>query len=100
MDIVFPDEKSTVFLSDFFERYYKSEETSLKTSGGLAGDKTTLSCYLESGTEKRFMQSLEIDNDTYLPLRLTTFDIDENPVVVVEFGEFKRNPRLDKGIFD
>ncbi len=98
VDIVFPKEKSTVFLSDFFERYYKSEETSIKTSGGF--DKTTLSCYIENGSEKRFMQSLEIDNDTYLPLKLTTFDIDKNPVVVVEFGTFKRNPQLDKGIFD
>ena len=98
--IAFPDEKSTVFLCDFLEEYYKSEETFLETSGGFSGNKTTLTCYISGGSEKRFMQSLEIDNDTYLPIKLSTYDIEKNPVVEVRFGEFKRNSDIDERIFN
>lgn len=99
-DIAFPEEKNTVFICDFFEEYYKTEETFLETSKSVLGDKTTLTCYLREGSEKRFMQSLEIDNKTYLPLKLITYDIDKKPVVEVLFGEFKRNPEIDQRIFE
>lgn len=100
IDIAFPNAKNIVFLSDFFEEYYKSEETFTETNGVLSGNSTTLTCFVPGKSEKCFMQSLEIDNKTYLPLALTTFDIDKKPVVVVRFGEFKRNCEIDRKIFD
>ncbi len=100
LDIVFPNEKNTIFVCDFFEEYYKNEETFLETSGGITGKTTTLGTYLGGGNPKRFMQSLEIDNKTYLPLTLTTYDIDKNPVVVVKFCNFIRNAKPDQSLFD
>ena len=100
LDIVFPNEKNTIFVCDFFEEYYKSEETFAQTSGGIAENTTTLSCYLGGSNPKRFMQSLEVDNKTYLPLKLTTYDIDKKPVVVVEFFGFIRNAKPDQRLFD
>ena len=100
LDVSFPREKNTIFLCDFFEEYYKSEETFIETAKSIYGETTVLSLYLPGKSEKRFMQSLKIDNKTYLPLELTTYDINKNPVVIVRFGEFKGNCDIDQRIFD
>jgi outer membrane lipoprotein-sorting protein len=99
-EAAFPEEKNVMFLCDFFDEYYKSEEIFVRTNGALAGDTTTLTCFLPGKNEKRFMQSLKIDNKTYLPLVLETYDIDKKPVVTVKYGEFKRNCDIDEKIFD
>ena len=70
VNVLFPNEKSTVFLNDFFENYYKSEDASLRIGAGFQNDKTTLSSPLSGASKKHFMQSLEVDNNTYLPLKL------------------------------
>ncbi len=99
-EIAFPDQKNTIFLNDFFEEYYKSEETFVETNSGLTDNSTLLTCFIPGKSKKRFKQSLKIDNKTYLPLELTTYDIEENPVVIVRFGEFKRNCDIDDKIFN
>lgn len=93
-------EKNVMFICDFFDEYFKSEETSVQTSGNLSGKTTTLSCFLPPGSERLYVQNLEIDSKTFLPLVLETRDINNNPVVVVEYTDFKRNCDIEKTIFD
>ncbi|MBR5613946.1 MAG: outer membrane lipoprotein carrier protein LolA [Clostridia bacterium] len=93
-------ERSSVAISDFFAEYYKSEETFIQTDGKLAGDTTCMTCFLPGKNERRYMQSLWIDNKTYLPLKMITYDIKENPVVTVVFKEFERNCEIDQQKFE
>lgn len=81
----------SVSVADFFEEFYKSEETSVLTESCVTGNQTCLNCFLPGKNKKRFRQSLWIDNDTYLPIRLETYGIDEKPTVTVEFCDFVRN---------
>ncbi len=85
---------SSVSIADFFEEFYKSEETAIKTESSISGRQTCLSCFLPGKNKNRFRQSLWIDNQTYLPVRLETYGIDENPTVTVEFCEFVRNEKI------
>ena len=92
--------KNVMFICDFFDEYFKSEETSVQTSGALSGNTTTLSCFLPPGSKQLYVQKLEIDSKTFLPLVLETSDINNNPVVTVEYTDFKRNCDIEKTIFD
>ncbi|MBR5155863.1 MAG: hypothetical protein IKW62_05235 [Clostridia bacterium] len=98
--VAFPDSKNYMFLCDFFEEYYKSEETSVVADNGIGTDKTVMSCFMSDKNPKRFMQSLTVDSQTYIPLTLTTYDIDKNPVIEVSFNDFKRNAKIDQRIFN
>lgn len=93
-------ERSSVALSDFFEEYYKSEETAVVTEKSLAGDDIRMDCFLQEKNKQRYMQSLWIDNDTYLPLRLVTYDVDEQPVVIVVFRKFERDCKIEEKKFE
>ncbi len=83
--------RSSVSVADFFEEFYKSEEAAVKTESSISGRQTCLSCFLPGKNKNRFRQSLWIENDTYLPIRLETYGIDEKPTVTVEFRDFVRN---------
>ena len=86
-------------VNDFFESYYKSEETVVTTyQEGLDGF-TILECYLNSKNENRFRQRLWVDNKTFLPARLETYDTENRPVVTVRFREFDRNCKVEKNEF-
>ncbi len=100
VSVAFPDSKNCMFICDFFEEYYKSEEASVVADHSLTSDKTVMSCYMSDKNPKRFMQSLAIDSKTYLPLTLTTYDIDKNPVIEVRFNDFKRDAEIDQRIFN
>ncbi|MBO5955534.1 MAG: outer membrane lipoprotein carrier protein LolA [Clostridia bacterium] len=84
-----------LFVSDFFETYFKSEETSVSAATSKGDSVTVLECFLGGKNEKRFMQKLWIDNETFLPLKLETYDINQNPSVTVSFREFQRNYEID-----
>ena len=84
-----------LFVSDFFETYFKSEETSVSAATSKGDSVTILECFLGGKNEKRFMQKLWIDNETFLPLKLETYDINQNPSVTVSFREFQRNYEID-----
>ncbi len=99
-EIAFPDSKNCMFLCDFFEEYYKSEEASVAADNGIISDKIVMSCFLTDKNPNRFMQSLTIDTKTYIPLTLTTYDMDKKPVVEVKFNDFKRNTDIDQRIFN
>ncbi len=98
--VAFPDSKNCMFVCDFFEEYYKSEETSVATDGGLVEDKIVMQCYTSDRNPNRFMQSLTVDAKTYLPLTLTTYNAENKPVSKVEFHDFKRNAKIDEKIFN
>lgn len=87
-------------VNSFFENYYKSEETAILTLGGAFEESTVLECFLNSKNPNRFKQRLWIDNKTYLPLKMETYDIENKPVVTVVFREFDRNCKVYEGEFD
>ncbi len=86
-------------VNDFFESYYKSEETSVTTSGGGMESLTVMECFLSSKNENRFRQKLWIDNKTFLPVTLETYDTENRPVVTVRFREFERNCKVRENEF-
>lgn len=94
------DGKNVMFVCDFFEEYFKSEETSVRTNGSIKGKSTVLECFLQLRSETLYRQTLEIDNKTFLPLKLETLDVNDNPVVTVEYADFKLNCDIEKTIFD
>ena len=99
-EVAFPDSKNCMFICDFFEEYYKSEETSVAVDNGLSADKLVMQCYTSDRNPNRFMQSLTIDTKTYLPLELVTYNAENKPVIEVRFQDFKRNVDIDDKIFN
>ena len=99
LGIYSPNERHTVFLTDFFSEYYKSEDSSAAASGGSLESTTVLKCFISNGGENRFSQNLWIDNKTFLPVKLETYDSGGNPTVTVKYTEFKRNCDTDNSIF-
>ena len=98
--VAFPDSKNYMFVSDFFEEYYKSEETSVAADNGISQNKLVMECYTADRNPNRFRQSLTIDTKTYLPIMLTTYNAENKAVVEVEFHDFKRNADIDAKIFN
>ena len=92
--------KGSVCIRDFFEEYFKSEESFAETAGGVINPETRLDCFVSGRDEERFLQSLWMDNKTYLPTKMITYDINENPAVTVEFTDFIRNSDIDEKIFE
>lgn len=96
-----PNERGSSCISDFFAEYYKSEETMVSVTGGIAGNATTvLNCQLSGKNVNLFSQSLWINNKTFLPIKLETYDVNNNVVVTVEYNEFKLNCDLDDAFFE
>lgn len=95
LDGISVENRGSVAISDFFAEYYKSEEIRIETAKGIATDETRLDCFCSGKNEKRYMQSLWIDNKTYLPIKMITYDLNEQPVVTVTFKEFERNCKLE-----
>lgn len=95
------NERSSSCIADFFAEYYKSEETMVAVSGGVDGNATTMmNCQLSGKNVNLFRQSLWIDNKTFLPIRLETYDVNNNVVVTVKYNEFKLNCDLDDAFFE
>lgn len=88
-----------LFVNDFFEEYFKSEETAVDVSKNSDAGTTVLECYLNGKNEKQFMERLWIDNKTFLPVKMETYDINKELVVRVKFKEFARNCEIDESEF-
>lgn len=95
-----PSSRSAVFLVDFFEEYYRSEDAYVETLGKSNPDETVMSCMPSDGDKNRFSQSLWIDNKTFLPIRLETYDSNGNMTVRVKFVEFERNCDIEDSDFE
>ncbi len=99
IDAEYHEVDSSTFIVDFLEEYYKSEESFVSTSNDIESEITVLNRYTGEKDRNCFSQRLSFDNNTYLPIKLETFDVEGNPTVVVEFKEFKRDCDIDKRIF-
>lgn len=101
LSIASPTERSYFCVADFFEEYYKSEETAVATSGGVFnGETTVMSCQISGKNPNMFSQKLWIDNKTFLPLKLETYDVNNRVVMTVEYNDFKRNCDIEDTFFE
>ncbi len=92
--------KNILFISDFFESYFKSEENSVSAEADSGSPVTVLECFLTGKNKNRFMQKLYIDNKTFLPIKMETLNVDKEAVVSVVFREFQRDCEIDESIFN
>jgi outer membrane lipoprotein-sorting protein len=93
-----PKEKNYISLADFFKHYYESEDSESSQKLNMSGKFLELSTKLEPN-QYHFEQNLEINPSTFLPLKLTTFDINKKPVIVVDYNDFKLDEEIDDNLF-
>lgn len=93
------EDKSYVFINDFFEEYYKSESSLAETKGTVKSNSTLLKYTLSDKNPKRHSQSLWINNSSFLPEKLVTYDIDKNEVIIVTYKSFFADKKPDGEIF-
>ncbi len=93
------EEKDFLMLNTFFDIYYSSEETSVKTSGGKKSGEITLSA--ETGISNPYKQTIElvVDSHTLNPIKMTVKNDKNKPTLCVEYINFQLNPQLEDTIF-
>ena len=91
-----PEEKYYIFLTDFMERYIKSE-TAKNVS---KGNETILELKESDENPPRASMKLYIDNKNYEPKKLETYNDKGEKVIEAEFSGFKKNTKIDKKIFE
>ena len=95
-----PEDRNYVFLNDFFEGYYKSEDAFVETGRNSMNDEcTVLKNVLSESNPYRYSQCMWISNQDYAPQKLVTYDMDNNEVITVDFKKFTINDDLTKDIF-
>ena len=95
-----PEDKSYVFINDFFEGYYKSEDAFVETGKTSLNDEcTVLKNVLSEGNPYRYSQCMWISNRDFTPRKLVTYDMDNNEVLTVIYKKFSINENLKKDIF-
>ena len=95
-----PEDRNYVFVNDFFEGYYKSEDAFVETGrNSLNNECTVLKNVLSESNPYRYSQCMWISNQDYAPQKLVTYDIDNNEVLTVNFKKFTINDDLTKDIF-
>ncbi|MDK2800136.1 MAG: hypothetical protein PWP27_1944 [Clostridiales bacterium] len=95
-----PIGESYIFLPDFFEAYFKSEQTSVTTMGNKESRYTVLKADIPGSNIYRFSQSLWINNTTFLPSKMEVYDIKKKPVISIIFDLIEFNVQLEDKIFD
>ena len=100
LDIGHIEEKDYLMLSTFFDIYYSSEETSVKTSGGE--NKGSITLYAETGSNNPYRKNVElvIDTKTLNPVKMTVLDTNGKPAICVEYLKFELNPQIEDSIFE
>ncbi len=91
-----PREKYYIFITDFMERYCKSEAAKSVSKGG----KTILECAEENAETNDALMKLWIKNKTNAPIKLVTYNQKGEEKIIVEFDNFKMNTKIDKKLFD
>ncbi len=95
-----PEDRNYVFINDFFEGYYKSEDAYVETGKTSLNDEcTVLKNVLSEQNPYRYSQCMWISNASLEPRKLVTYDMDNNEVLSVEFKSFSINGDIDKKIF-
>lgn len=86
-----PETKNCFFISDFFAAYYEGEASSAVCSEGISGGKVSLECSLDASDGTQLRQTLVLDEETLLPIKLVTYDANGKARVTVSFKSFKLN---------
>ncbi|MDK2809350.1 MAG: hypothetical protein PWR27_59 [Petroclostridium sp.] len=94
-----PVGESYIFLPDFLESYYKSEQTSVMTMREQESRYTVLKADIPGNNPYRFSQSMWIDNQSLLPVKMEVYDIKNKPVISIRFDEFEFNAKLEDEVF-
>ena len=96
-----PDKRNLSCIVDFIEGYSRDEESTVSVAGGAFGDKATVLKYkVNNGDGKYFIQRLWIDNKTYLPIKLETYDAGGKVMVSVRYGKFILNGDIEDAFFE
>lgn len=91
------EELDFMFLGDFLKELY-----SLGEIGGYIPNndgEIVLNSVRSGKNSYHFTQSLYINADTYLPIKLITYDSKGNEIIKVEYREFNFNPQIDETAF-
>lgn len=93
------EEKDYLMLNTFFDLYYSSEETVVKTSGGKKEGHITLSA--QTGSSNPYKNSIELvlNTKTLNPVKMTVKDDKGKATLCVEYIDFQLNPQLEDSIF-
>lgn len=92
-------EKNYLMLNTFFEIYYSSEETAVKTNGNDNSGTIRLSAQTGSSNPYRNKIELLVDSQTMKPLKMTVYDDKNKPSLCVEYKSFELNKSIDDEIF-
>lgn len=91
--------KDYLFLPNFFENYYKSEQTSVMVDNHDEGEYTVLRADIPGNNIYRCSQAVWFDNLTLLPVKTEIYDLKNEPVIIARFSEFEMNIKLQDEIF-
>ena len=91
-----PGEKYYIFITDFMERYCKSESAKSSASRG----RTVLELEETGDNPQRAAMKLWINNKTGLPEKMITYNKDGEEAIVVKYSNFKMNKKMNKKIFE
>lgn len=87
-------ERSTLLLTNFIA-YLPLAETQILASE----DETVVQVFLPTNHVYLHSKRLTLDNDTLTPIRLVTYDINDQPRVIVTYREFFYNISIDERLF-
>lgn len=88
-------ERTSLLLTNFAAAFLASDQISITKVEDIA----TLTVVIDSGNSYINSLSLVVTND-FQPISLTTFDINNNQRIIVEYLEFVSNPNIDTSIFE
>ena len=95
-----PVDKGHLFLTDFFEIYYKSQETSMQTFFQGQAKYTVLNADIPGWHPHRFSQAMWIDNETCLPFKMEIYDDKNKPVITVVYEDIQLNVPIEEEMFE
>lgn len=88
-----------LFVSSFFQLYYKSEETSIRTSTAEGGNTVVLSAETGSSNPYRKSIALTIDSKTLNPVSMEIMGEDLKTYIKVTYTSFEVVQDLDPALF-
>lgn len=93
------DDVNYLFVHEFFELYYRSQDTAVSAQNHDDGGSTFLETELINQTSHRYKAVLKINNKTLNPERLTVRDLGGNDVIYADFSSFLYNAKIAEEIF-
>ena len=88
-----------LFVSSFFQLYYKSEETSIRTSTAEGGNVVVLTTETGSSNPYRKNIALTIDSKTLNPVSMEIIGNDMKTYIKVDYTSFRVNGEIDPALF-